>query len=94
MKASRVCQGVIMILATGNRLKCLAALMNLLVWWPIIVFAAQLLFIFNFFYSIFKGRKVTDSKPMGRQYPGMDNTHKPFTWKLAGRNSRGSPLGI
>ena len=31
----------------------------------IIVFAMQLMFIFNFFYSIFKGRKVTTSKSMG-----------------------------
>jgi cytochrome c oxidase subunit 1 len=30
-----------------------------------IVFAAQLLFIFNFFYSIFKGRKVTSTNPWG-----------------------------
>ena len=30
-----------------------------------IVFAAQLLFIFNFFYSIFKGRKVTSKNPWG-----------------------------
>lgn len=30
-----------------------------------IVFAAQLLFIFNFFYSIFKGRKVTNTNPWG-----------------------------
>ena len=30
-----------------------------------IVFAAQLLFVFNFFYSIFKGRKVTDTNPWG-----------------------------
>ncbi|MBX2940500.1 MAG: cbb3-type cytochrome c oxidase subunit I [Ferruginibacter sp.] len=29
----------------------------------IIVFAVQLLFVFNFFYSIFKGRKVTDPNP-------------------------------
>lgn len=29
----------------------------------IAVFAAQILFIFNFFYSIFKGRKVTDPNP-------------------------------
>lgn len=28
-----------------------------------VVFAAQLLFVFNFFYSIFKGRKVTDPNP-------------------------------
>ena len=28
-----------------------------------IVFAAQLLFVFNFFYSIFKGRKVTVLNP-------------------------------
>ena len=40
----------------------------------IIVFAAQLMFVFNFFYSIFKGRKVRTSKSMGRQYTGMDNT--------------------
>jgi cytochrome c oxidase subunit I len=30
-----------------------------------IVFAAQMLFIFNFFYSIFKGRKVTTTNPWG-----------------------------
>jgi cytochrome c oxidase subunit I len=29
----------------------------------IVVFAAQLLFVFNFFYSIFKGRKVTNPNP-------------------------------
>jgi cytochrome c oxidase subunit I len=31
----------------------------------IIVFAAQLMFVFNFFYSIFKGRKVTKQNPWG-----------------------------
>lgn len=31
----------------------------------ILVFAAQLLFVFNFFYSIFKGRKVTAQNPWG-----------------------------
>jgi len=31
----------------------------------IIVFAVQLMFIFNFFYSIFKGRKVTTQNPWG-----------------------------
>lgn len=31
----------------------------------IIVFAAQLLFVFNFFYSIFKGRKVVTQNPWG-----------------------------
>jgi cytochrome c oxidase subunit I len=31
----------------------------------IIVFAVQLMFVFNFFYSIFKGRKVTNSNPWG-----------------------------
>jgi cytochrome c oxidase subunit 1 len=31
----------------------------------IIVFAAQILFVFNFFYSIFKGRKVTSLNPWG-----------------------------
>ena len=30
-----------------------------------VVFAAQLLFVFNFFYSMFKGRKVTDTNPWG-----------------------------
>ena len=30
-----------------------------------IVFAAQILFVFNFFYSIFKGRKVTSLNPWG-----------------------------
>ncbi|MEJ0102439.1 MAG: cbb3-type cytochrome c oxidase subunit I [Bacteroidota bacterium] len=31
----------------------------------IIVFAMQLMFVFNFFYSIFKGRKVTSANPWG-----------------------------
>ncbi len=31
----------------------------------IIVFAVQLMFVFNFFYSIFKGRKVTSKNPWG-----------------------------
>jgi len=31
----------------------------------IIVFAVQLMFVFNFFYSIFKGRKVTKQNPWG-----------------------------
>lgn len=31
----------------------------------IIVFAAQLMFVFNFFYSIFKGRKVRSTNPWG-----------------------------
>ena len=31
----------------------------------IIVFAMQLMFVFNFFYSIFKGRKVTNPNPWG-----------------------------
>lgn len=31
----------------------------------IIVFAVQLMFVFNFFYSIFKGRKVTNLNPWG-----------------------------
>lgn len=31
----------------------------------IIVFAVQLMFVFNFFYSIFKGRKVTSMNPWG-----------------------------
>jgi len=30
-----------------------------------VVFAVQLLFVFNFFYSIFKGRKVTSQNPWG-----------------------------
>lgn len=31
----------------------------------LVVFAVQLLFVFNFFYSIFKGRKVTSTNPWG-----------------------------
>lgn len=31
----------------------------------IVVFAAQLLFVFNFFYSMYKGRKVTSQNPWG-----------------------------
>ena len=30
-----------------------------------IVFAVQLLFIFNFFYSMYKGRRVTSTNPWG-----------------------------
>jgi cytochrome c oxidase subunit 1 len=30
-----------------------------------VVFAVQLLFVFNFFYSIFKGRKVKSQNPWG-----------------------------
>jgi len=31
----------------------------------IIVFAAQILFVLNFFYSMYKGRKVTSQNPWG-----------------------------
>ena len=31
----------------------------------LIVFATQLMFVFNFFYSIWKGRKVTSANPWG-----------------------------
>lgn len=31
----------------------------------LIVFATQLLFLFNFFYSMYKGRKVTSQNPWG-----------------------------
>lgn len=31
----------------------------------VVVFAVQLMFVFNFFYSIFKGRKVTSTNPWG-----------------------------
>jgi protoheme IX farnesyltransferase len=38
----------------------------------IFVFAVQVLFVINFFYSIWYGKKQTTSQPMGCYYPGMD----------------------
>ena len=43
--------------------KMFAGLNQFISFVSIIVFAAQLLFVFNFFYSIFKGRKVTSENP-------------------------------
>ncbi len=43
--------------------KMFAGLNEFISFISIIVFAAQLLFVFNFFYSIFKGRKVTSENP-------------------------------
>ncbi|WP_301923480.1 cbb3-type cytochrome c oxidase subunit I [Ferruginibacter sp.] len=45
--------------------KMFAGLNQFISFISIIVFAAQLLFVFNFFYSIFKGRKVTSENPWG-----------------------------
>jgi cytochrome c oxidase subunit 1 len=45
--------------------KMFAGLNQFISFVAIIVFAAQLLFVFNFFYSIFKGRKVTTLNPWG-----------------------------
>ncbi|HEY8689204.1 MAG TPA: cbb3-type cytochrome c oxidase subunit I [Chitinophagaceae bacterium] len=45
--------------------KMFAGLNQFISFVSIIVFAAQLLFVFNFFYSIFKGRKVTSLNPWG-----------------------------
>ena len=45
--------------------KMFAGLNEFISFVSIIVFAAQLLFVFNFFYSIFKGRKVTTLNPWG-----------------------------
>jgi cytochrome c oxidase subunit 1 len=45
--------------------KMFAGLNQFISFVSIIVFAAQLLFVFNFFYSIFKGRKVTTLNPWG-----------------------------
>lgn len=45
--------------------KMFAGLNEFISFVAIIVFAAQLLFVFNFFYSIFKGRKVTTLNPWG-----------------------------
>ena len=39
-----------------------------------IVFALQVLFVINFFYSIWFGKKVTSRNPWGGKYPGMDYT--------------------
>ena len=43
--------------------KMFAGLNEFISFISILVFAAQLLFVFNFFYSIFKGRKVTTANP-------------------------------
>ena len=40
-----------------------------------IVFAVQLMFVFNFFYSIFQRKKSNNTKSMGCKYTGMDNTN-------------------
>ena len=45
--------------------KMFAGLNEFISFVSIIVFAGQLLFVFNFFYSIFKGRKVTTENPWG-----------------------------
>ena len=45
--------------------KMFAGLNEFISFVSIIVFAAQLLFVFNFFYSIFKGRKLTSQNPWG-----------------------------
>ena len=45
--------------------KMFAGLNEFISFVSIIVFSAQLLFVFNFFYSIFKGRKVTTLNPWG-----------------------------
>ncbi len=45
--------------------KMFAGLNQFISFVAIIVFAAQILFVFNFFYSIFKGRKVTTLNPWG-----------------------------
>ena len=45
--------------------KMFAGLNQFISFVSIIVFAAQLMFVFNFFYSIFKGRKVTTPNPWG-----------------------------
>jgi cytochrome c oxidase subunit I len=38
---------------------------KMITWVSMVVFAVQLLFVFNFFYSIFKGRKVRSTNPWG-----------------------------
>jgi cytochrome c oxidase subunit 1 len=45
--------------------KMFAGLNEFISFVSIIVFATQLLFVFNFFYSMFKGRKVTTQNPWG-----------------------------
>jgi cytochrome c oxidase subunit 1 len=38
---------------------------KMITWVSMVVFAVQLMFVFNFFYSIFKGRKVRSTNPWG-----------------------------
>src|SRR6476620_10299549 len=45
--------------------KMFAGLNEFISFVSILVFSAQILFVFNFFYSIFKGRKVTSTNPWG-----------------------------
>jgi len=60
----------------------------------IVVFAVQLMFLFNFFYSISKGQAGKDPKPLAGQHAGMDYSYPAGTWQLARRYPRGSPLAV
>ncbi len=51
--------------STWESFKMFAGLNEFISFVAMIVFAAQLMFVFNFFYSMFKGRKVTSTNPWG-----------------------------
>jgi heme/copper-type cytochrome/quinol oxidase subunit 1 len=59
-----------------------------------ICFAVQVLFVINFFYSIWYGKKQTDQEPMGRYYPGMDYANRAGPRQLARQDSYGTALVI
>lgn len=57
MKVWQECQGVIMIFQVGNSFNMFGGLNEFISTVALIVFATQLLFVFNFFHSTWKGRK-------------------------------------
>ena len=54
----------------------------------IITFGFQLIFVINFFYSIWRGRPLTVRNPYQSQHPGMDDPDSHRTRQLAGQNCR------
>jgi cytochrome c oxidase subunit 1 len=60
----------------------------------IVVFAVQLMFVFNFFYSIFKGRKLRSVNPWGAATLEWSTPIRPWPRQLAWRHSRSTSLGV
>ena len=53
----------------------------------IVVFVVQLIFVVNFFYSIWKGKKVKSKNPWGATTLEWTTPIRPGTWKLAWENT-------